>query len=75
MIFRELHNQESSKEIKLKFLKNRNLVIYDLEDPDSNSERKIGGDGTIDLSISQRADYLFLRYEIADNKILLDEME
>ena len=50
-------------------MKNRNLVIYDLEDPDSNSERKIGGDGTIDLSISQRADYLFLRYEIADNKM------
>lgn len=67
MIFRELHNKESRKEIKLRFLKNQNLIINDLENPDNRFERYVDNYGMIDLSIPQPADYLFLRYE-TDNK-------
>lgn len=67
MIFRELHNQEPTKEIKLRHLKNCNLIIYDLEHPGNSIEKNVDSDGVIDLSISQPADYLFLRYEIVDD--------
>jgi len=67
MIFRELHNNESSKEIKLRFLKNQYLTIYDLERPGESFIKNVDKDGLIDLSIPQPADYLFLRYEDKTN--------
>ncbi len=65
MVFRELHNGESSKKIKLRFLKNCDLTIINLEHPDNAVEKHIGQDGLINLSIPQPADYLFIRYEMA----------
>ena len=68
MVFRELHNKESSKRIEINFLKNTNIIIYDLERPDRIIEKNVDKNGMIDLSISQHPDYLFLRYEVVDNK-------
>ena len=68
MVFREFHNQEFSKKINLRFLRNCDLVIENLEEPDGIFETSVDKYGGIELSISQPADYLFLRYELMDAK-------
>ena len=64
MIFRELHNQEKTCKMKLRFIKDKLIRITDLENGNSYNE-KIGEEG-ITLSVEKPAGYLFLKYEIAD---------
>lgn len=63
MVFRELHNNENTKELALKFIKKNNIQIIDLEE---NTQRTafVGMDGKVKFQISNPADYLFLKYEI-----------
>ena len=64
MIFRELHNKQPVRKMKLRFLKNQQVRIFDLEQPGKSSDKFIDKDGMIELTIAQPADYLFIKYEI-----------
>ncbi len=64
MVFRELHNEEKTKEISLKFLKNQSVKLIDLERKQKLPEILSTIDGKIKLNINNKAGYLFLKYEI-----------
>lgn len=64
MVFRELHNHEKNRTLKLKFIHDTKIRMIDLED---NSEQTIDcKNGMISLKIDHPAGYKFLRYEIMD---------
>ncbi|NMH87960.1 hypothetical protein [Flavivirga algicola] len=64
MIFRELHNNENSKEIKLKFLKNKKIKLIDLEENNTIKQVRAGLNGNVRFFIDKPAQYLFLKYEL-----------
>ena len=57
---------QTMKRIQLNFLKNCNIVIYDLERPESTLNKRVDQNGMIDLRIHQHPDYRFLKYEVVD---------
>jgi hypothetical protein len=63
MIYRELNNKESSKEFVLPFLKNKNLLLTDIETNES-VDFKIANDGKIKVEIIQPAGYKFFKYTV-----------
>ncbi|GAA3612861.1 hypothetical protein Q4Q39_03990 [Flavivirga amylovorans] len=67
MIFRELHNIEEKKIMKLKFLDSKKIKIKDLERSGSKEILMNVENGNIELNIPKSADYRFFRYEILDN--------
>lgn len=68
MLFRELHNKEAKKTIRLKFLKKTKLRIYDLRKEGKGKRVFTDTNGELELSIPSAPDYAFLKYEIMDNK-------
>jgi hypothetical protein len=64
MVFRELHNKENVAEMKLKFIRDKEIRMVDLEN--SKSETQNGENGHVQFSIENPAGYKFLRYEIID---------
>lgn len=67
MIFRELHNHESKKTIRLKFLKNVELMIYDLEKEGEGKKFHTNSNGELEFTISSAPAYKFFKYEIVNN--------
>jgi hypothetical protein len=64
MLFRELHNKEAKKTIRLKFLKKTKLIIYDLRTGGKGRIVRADANGELELSIATAPDYAFLKYEI-----------
>ena len=64
MVFRELHNNELSREIELRFLKNENIELTDLETNRSSIVQMQGR--TLDFKINKAAGYKFLKYRIVE---------
>lgn len=67
MLFRELHNKESEKKIKLKFLKKTKLRIYDLRTGGKGKKVSTNNKGELEFNIPSAPDYGFYKYEILDN--------
>jgi hypothetical protein len=65
MIFRELRNQKSERDIQLKFLYGNTIKLIDLERPDK-IENVVLKESAIKFHIPEPAGYRFLRYEILD---------
>ena len=63
LIFRELHNEEPSKSIRLKFLAGRTITLVDLR-RGTTSEVRVTADGCADFHIEHAADYSLLKYSI-----------
>jgi hypothetical protein len=62
MVFRELHNDQNTHTIQLRFLKDKNIRILDLENPDEEATIRVNSEGGIPLTIKDPAGYLFLKY-------------
>ncbi len=63
MVFRELNNTESKRSIRLRFLKDQNIRITNLL-TGSKKELRVNSQGIINLEIKNKADYLFLHFEV-----------
>lgn len=63
MVFREINNANSEQELTLRFLKNTNIKLTDVETGDSFNST-IGDMGTIKMKIEKPAGYKFIKYEI-----------
>jgi hypothetical protein len=63
LLFRELHNNETEKEISLKFLTNKRIRITNLEDG-KVLQQKVNVNGGVVFSLPNRASYLFFQYEL-----------
>lgn len=63
MIFRELNNQETEKEIALRFLANEEVQLTDLRSGEEQ-DLELDENGRGMFSIQNPADFLFCRYEI-----------
>lgn len=64
MVFRELHNNEISAELELKFIQNKKVQITNLEN--NQSETIECNNGKVKISIVNPAGYRFLKYEVLD---------
>ncbi|NQZ57005.1 MAG: hypothetical protein HRT88_05990 [Lentisphaeraceae bacterium] len=62
-VFRQLKNNESSKSIKLRFLKDKQLVLTNLMTGVQKSVQ-VTKDGELSFHIDKAADYRFLKYEV-----------
>ena len=67
LLFRELHNNEVSKEINLKFLGNKTIRLTNLE-TGKVTQQKVKSDGTTIFSLDQPATYLYLLYSVVGNE-------
>lgn len=63
LLFRELHNAEASRSVKLKFLTGRTLEIEDLERGEKRAVQ-VAQDGSVSFTIDRPADYRFLKYGV-----------
>lgn len=63
LLFRELHNKESKKEICLKFLAGKTIQLTDLQTGRSY-KKQISKGGNVDFLINNPADYSFLSYKV-----------
>lgn len=63
LLFRELHNQQNTHEIRLKFLADKNLRITDIRTGKTFTKR-VSQDGGLEFEIENPADYSFLKYEV-----------
>jgi hypothetical protein len=63
LIFRELHNEEPRKSMRLKFLAGRTVTVVDLRSG-KTSELRVTDDGYANFPIEQPADYSLLKYSI-----------
>lgn len=63
LLFRELHNQEPTRAIRLKFLAGKTIAIEDLR---TGSQRRVqvGADGAVPFEIASHPDYAFLHYQV-----------
>jgi len=68
MLFRELHNQDLKKTIQLKFIKNTEIIVYDLESEGKGRKVHIGPEGKIEFTIPTTPGYKFLKYKIEGGK-------
>jgi len=62
-LFRELHNNEVVKKIRLKFLAGKSVKITNLK-TGSAMIKKADVAGNISFNIKNRADFLFLKYDV-----------
>ena len=63
LLFRELHSNESARNIRLKFLAGKKIKIANLQT--GNTEvKKVEANGNLSLRIEKPADILFLTYEV-----------
>ncbi len=67
LLFREMHNNESAKKLSLKFLSGKTIRATNLR-TNATSTKKVSADGTVDFSIKNPADFLFLKYEVVASK-------
>lgn len=65
LIFRELHNREDTKAIRLKFISNTSLKLKDLLRK-TETVVKVAGDGKVVFKIEKPADFRFYQYEVLD---------
>ena len=65
LLFRELHNREVKKEINLKFLANRTIILTNLE-TGKVTQQLVKSDGTTSFSLKDPATYLYLQYSVID---------
>ncbi len=63
LLFRELHNSQSHKDIQLKFLQGKAIKITDTENNRSFIE-KASSEGKVNFKIDAPASYLFLKYSV-----------
>jgi hypothetical protein len=63
LLFRELHNQEASKSIQLKFLAKKTIKITNIETGET-SQKKVSPTGEVDFRIENPAGYAFLTYVV-----------
>ncbi|MGQ1784461.1 hypothetical protein [Saccharicrinis sp. GN24d3] len=64
MIFRELNNSESKKEIAIRFFKNKTIELTNIETGEIRSDT-INEKGELKFELEQPASFKFLRYEVA----------
>lgn len=62
-IFREINNEEESKNIKLNFLSGKTLLLTNLMTKETE-QKLVDQNGMIEFSIDQAADFRFYKYEI-----------
>lgn len=65
LLFRELHNTESNKTIQVKFLANKKIRIKNLR-TGVIEEQNTNSDGNLQFSIQEKADFLFLSYQVLE---------
>ena len=63
LIFRELHNNEAKKPIRMKFLAGKTIKTTNLK-TGSTEQITVAPDGMIELTIENPADFSFLQYQI-----------
>lgn len=63
LLFRELHNGESVKKIRLKFLAGKTIKVTNLQTGVSMM-KKADAEGDVSFLIAKPADFLFLKYEV-----------
>ena len=63
LLFRELYNRETSREVKLKFVSGKTIRISDIETGISRME-KVPESGIVEFSIKDPGHYLFLNYSL-----------
>lgn len=63
LLFREIHNKEVKKDIRLKFLAGKTIETKDLK-TGVVRKIKISSDGTADFTITDPADFAFLSYTV-----------
>jgi len=63
LLFRELHNNELQKEINLKFLSNKTILMTNLE-TGKVTQQKVKPDGATTFSLDVPASYLYLEYSV-----------
>jgi hypothetical protein len=63
LLFRELHNKEKTKSVRMKFLAGKTVMVTDLK-TGSTKQTKVSSDGTIAMTIKNPADFTFLQYQI-----------
>lgn len=61
MVFRELHNNEESQDIKLRFLQGKNLKLTNLETGENKTIKMDGSE--LNFKIENPAGYKFIKYE------------
>lgn len=65
LLFREMHNAEAERSVRLKFLAGRRVRISDLRNGQS-SEQQADAEGNMTFTINDPADFLFLRYKVVE---------
>jgi hypothetical protein len=65
LLFRELHNAEDLKPVKLKFVAGKTISIADLESG-KVIRKKVPGSGMIEFAIKDPGNYLLLQYSIVE---------
>jgi hypothetical protein len=65
LLFRELHNQENIKPVKLKFVAGKTIRISDIETGISRME-KVPESGIVEFSVKDPGNYLFLNYTVLE---------
>lgn len=65
LLFREMHNAEAERSVRLKFLAGRRVRISDLRNGQS-SEQQADDEGNMTFTINDPADFLFLRYKVVN---------
>ena len=63
LLFRELHNNEVQKEIRMKFLGNKTIRLTNLE-TGKVTQQKVKPDGAAIFSLKKPATYLYLQYSV-----------
>ncbi|MBX2925118.1 MAG: hypothetical protein KF746_23155 [Chitinophagaceae bacterium] len=64
LLFRELHNKEVVKKIQLKFLAGKTIKITNVKTGVTET-KKVDKNGALPFTISNPADFLFLKYDVA----------
>lgn len=64
LLFRELHNKEVNKEIRLKFLANKTIRITNIE-TGKTEDKLVSPSGLVTFMIDNPAEYTFLSYTIS----------
>ncbi|MEN6449678.1 MAG: hypothetical protein ABFC96_04225 [Thermoguttaceae bacterium] len=63
LLFRELHNEEASRSVRLKFLAGKKITLEDLQSRQRRTLR-VPNSGEVEFEIQQPADYRFYRYTV-----------
>lgn len=64
LVFRELHNPEASRTLRLKFLAGKTIELVDLMHDTGSRTVQVGADGSVQLEIAKPADYRLIRYTV-----------